>query len=423
MNEINCFAATDFRNEQKRFGIKRSDRRLHMYTLGRTGMGKTTMLLNMILNDIYAGEGICFIDPHGDAVEMLLKYIPAFRTKDVIYFNPADLNYPVPINIFGECEEQRKHILVSGILSVFKKLYAGHWQHRQEHIMRNSILALLDYSGDKTLFEIYKLFSDWRFRKQVVAEIKDPVVKEFWQGEFSKYLYQYKGEALIPIQNKLGAFLTVPMVRRIVGQTESKINFRKVIDDGKILLVNISKGRVGEDISSFLGSVMVIKLQLAAMSRIDIPEEKRRDYYLYVDEFQEFVASDAFEGILSEARKYRLCLTIAHQYIGQLDEDLRKAVFGNVGTVIAFAVGPEDAQFLEKEFYPDFKRNDLIMLDKHHIYLKLAIDGKPSTPFSAVTLPVFYRFELQGNERDIINFSRTHYSNINNYERGQLRLL
>jgi hypothetical protein len=381
-----------------------------MYTLGRTGMGKTTMLLNMILNDIYAGEGVCFIDPHGDAVEMLLKYIPAFRAKDVIYFNPADLNYPVPINIFGECEEQRKHILVSGILSVFKKLYAGHWQHRQEHIMRNSILALLDYSGDKTLFEIYKLFSDWRFRKQIVAEIKDPVVKEFWQGEFSKYLYQYKGEALIPIQNKLGAFLTVPMVRRIVGQAESKINFRKVIDDGKILLVNISKGRVGEDISSFLGSVMVIKLQLAAMSRIDMPEEKRRDYYLYVDEFQEFVASDAFEGILSEARKYRLCLTMAHQYIGQLDEDLRKAVFGNVGTVIAFAVGPEDAQFLEKEFYPDFKRNDLIMLDKHRIYLKLAIDGKPSTPFSAVTLPPYDKFELQGNMKKIIQSTRRRYS-------------
>ncbi len=177
-----------------------------MYTLGRTGMGKTTMLLNMILNDIYNNEGLCFIDPHGDAVETLLDYIPDFRIKDVIYFNPADTNYPIPLNIFSECEESRRHLVVSGILSVFKKLYEGHWQHRQEHIMRNSILALLDYSGEKTLFEIYKLFSDWRFRKQVVAEIKDPVVKEFWQGEFSKYLYQYKGKALIPVQNKLGAF-------------------------------------------------------------------------------------------------------------------------------------------------------------------------------------------------------------------------
>ena len=417
------FAETNFRNEGRRFGIKREDRRLHMYTLGRTGMGKTTMLLNMALNDIYEGEGVCFIDPHGDAVEALLNYIPDYRVKDVIYFNPADIEYPIPINIFGECEEKRRHILVSGLLSVFKKLYAGHWQHRQEHIMRNSILALLDYSGDKTLFEIYKLFSDWRFRKRVVAEIKDPVVKEFWQGEFSKYLYQYKGEALIPIQNKLGSFLTVPMVRNIVGQKQSKIEFREAIDEGKILLVNISKGRVGEDISSFLGSLIVIKIQLAAMGRIDVLEDRRRDFYLYVDEFQEFVAADAFEGILSEARKYRLSLTVAHQYIGQLDEDLKKAVFGNVGTIISFPVGPEDGQFLEKEFYPDFKRRDLIMLDKYHIYLKLAIDGKPSAPFSAVTLPPFYKFEEQGNKEKVISFSRKRYTYKVGNEREQLKLI
>lgn len=423
MKDLNVFAETDYRNEGKRFGIKREDRRLHMYALGRTGMGKTTMLLNMVLNDIYDGEGVCFIDPHGDAVEALLNYIPDFRVKDVIYFNPADIEYPVPINIFGECEEERRHILVSGLLSVFKKLYAGHWQHRQEHIMRNSILALLDYPGEKTLFEVYKLYSDWRFRKKVVAEIKDPVVKEFFQGEFSKYLYQYKGEALIPIQNKLGSFLTVPMVRKITGQKQSRIDFREVIDKGKILLVNLSKGRVGEDISSFLGSLIVIKLQLAAMSRIDVLEDRRKDFYLYVDEFQEFVASDAFEGILSEARKYRLCLIIAHQYIAQLDEDLRKAVFGNVGTIVSFAVGPEDSEFLEKEFYPDFKRKYLIMLNKHHIYLKLSIDGKTSEPFSAVTLPAYYKFDLQNNEKDIINFSRTHYSGKESYERGQLKLL
>ncbi len=423
MEDINVFAKTDFRNEHKRFGIKRKDRRLHMYALGRTGMGKTTLLLNMILNDVYKNEGLCFIDPHGDAVEALLDYIPASRGKDVIYFNPADVKYPVPLNIFGECKESRKHILVSGLLSVFKKLYKGHWQHRQEHIMRNSILALLDYSGEKTLLEIYKLFSDWRFRKKVITEIKDPVVKAFFQGEFSKYLYQYKGEALIPILNKLGSFLTVPMVRNIVGQKQSNINFRDVVDQGKILLVNLSKGRVGEDISSFLGSLIVTKLQLAAMSRIDVLEEQRKDFYLYVDEFQEFVAAEAFEGILSEARKYRLCLMVAHQYIGQLDENLRKAVFGNVGTIISFPVGPEDAEFLEKEYYPDFTRRDLIMLDKYHIYLKLAIDGKTSEPFSAMTLPPFFKLERQGNKERIIDYTRNRYSLKNKDEKGQLSLL
>ncbi len=422
MKDLNVFAETDFRNEKKRFGIKREDRRLHMYALGRTGMGKTTLLLNMILNDIYNGEGVCFIDPHGDAVEALLDYIPDVRAKDIIYFNPADVNHPVPVNVFGECQENRRHILVSGLLSVFKKLYKGHFQHRQEHILRNTILALLDYQGEKTLLEVYRLFSDWRFRKKVVAEIKDPVVKEFFQGEFSKYLYQYKGEALIPIQNKLGSFLTVPMVRNIVGQQQSMINFRGVIDKGKILLVNLSKGRIGEDISSFLGSLIVIKLQLAAMSRIDVSEEKRRDFYLYVDEFQEFIASEAFEGILSEARKYRLGLIIAHQYIAQLDEDLRKAVFGNVGTIISFPVGPEDAEFLEKEFYPDFKRRDLIMLDKYQIYLKLAIDGKTSEPFSAVTLSPFYKFEEQGNKEKIISLSRKYYSRKTGIGKGQIRL-
>jgi len=423
MKDINVFAQTDFRNDNKRFGIKKEDRRLHMYTLGKTGMGKTTLLINMILNDVYKGEGLCFIDPHGDAVEVLLDYIPEERVKDVIYFNPADIKYPIPVNIFGEYKEKRRHILVSGLLSVFKKLYKGHWQHRQEHILRNSILALLDYEGEKTLFEIYRLFSDWRFRNKVIAEIKDPVVKEFFKGEFSKYLYQYKGEALIPIQNKLGSFLTVPMVRNIAGQYESKLDFREIIDKKKILLVNLSKGRVGEDISSFLGALFVVKLQLAAMSRIDIPEDKRNDFYLYVDEFQEFVAAEAFEGILSEARKYRLCLIVAHQYIGQLDENLRKAVFGNVGTVISFPVGPEDAQFLEKEFHPDFKIKDLIALSKYHIYLKLAIDGKTSVPFSAMTLPPFYKFERQGNKERIIEYTRNRYSLKSKDKKGQLNLL
>lgn len=410
MPEINYFAVTDFRNEHKLFGIKRGDRRLHMYILGRTGMGKTTLLLNMVLNDIYGNEGVCFIDPHGDAVETLLDYIPSFRLKDVIYFNPADTDYPIPLNVLGESESQRKHLLVSSLISIFRKLYAEYWQHRQEHILRNCILALLEQPEKKTLVDVYTLLSDWRYRKKVVENVKDPIVKTFWQNEFPKYLYQYKGEALAPIQNKLGAFLTVPLVRNIVGQEESKIDFREIIDKGKILLVNLAKGRLGEDISSFLGSLIITKIQLAAMSRIDVPEKERRDFYLYVDEFQEFVASETFEGILSEARKYRLCLILAHQYIDQLDEELRKAIFGNVGTIIAFPVGPENGEFLWKEFYPDFDRQDLIAHDKYHIYLKLAIDGKQSEPFSGLTLPPFVNYMPQKKKDEIIMVSRAGYS-------------
>jgi len=391
-----------------------------MYVLGRTGMGKTSLLLNMILNDIYGNEGVCFIDPHGDAVEALLDYIPSFRLKDVIYFNPADTAYPIPLNVLGEVEPERKHLLVSGLISIFRKLYSEHWQHRQEHILRNSILALLDHQGRKTLLEIYRLLSDWRYRKQIVEEVKDPVVRSFWQNEFPKYLYQFKGEALAPVQNKLGAFLTVPLVRNIVGQEESRIDFREVIDQGKILLVNLAKGRLGEDISSFLGSLIVTKLYLAALARIEVPEPNRKDFYLYVDEFQEFVASEAFEGILSEARKYRLCLVLAHQYLGQLDEELRKAIFGNVGTIIAFPVGPENGEFLEREFYPEFSKLDLIAHEKHHIYLKLAIDGKQSQPFSAFTLPPFYNSKRRGNRPEVIESSRAEYSTKREDEKSEI---
>lgn len=381
-----------------------------MYILGRTGMGKTTLLLNMILNDIYSNEGVCFIDPHGDAVETLLDYIPSFRTKDVIYFNPADIDYPIPLNILGEVETERKHLLILSLISIFRKLYREHWQHRQEYILRNCLLALLEHQGQKTLFEIYRMLSDWRYRKEIVSGLKDPIVKSFWHNEFPKYLYQFKGEALAPIQNKLGAFLTVPLVRNILGTEKSRIDFRGIIDKGKIFLVNLAKGRIGEDISSFLGSLIITKIQLRAISRVDLHEDERKDFYLYVDEFQDFVATETFEGILSQARKYRLCLILAHQYIGQLDDKLRKSIFGNVGTIIAFPVGPENGEFLEREFQPELKRCDLIAHDKYHIYLKLAIDGKTSRPFSAYTLPPFYNYKPQGNKDEIIMFSRVNHS-------------
>jgi type IV secretory pathway TraG/TraD family ATPase VirD4 len=410
MPNINLFAKTNFRSEGKLFGIKKEDRRLHMYIIRKTGMGKTSLILNMALNDIFNGSGICLIDPHGDMIESLLDYIPSERVNDVIYFNPADVEYPIALNVLENKEPEKRHLVVSGLISVFRKLYGEYWQHRQEHILRNAILALLDYPGDKTLLDIYQMLSDWRFRKQIVDQIKDPIVRSFWKNEFSKYVYQFKGEALAPIQNKLGAFLSTPLIRNIVGQPKSNIDFREVMDNQKIMLVNLAKGRIGEDNSSFLCSLIITKLQLAAISRIDIPEDERKDFYLFVDEFQNFVSTETFEGILSEARKYRLCLTIAHQYIGQLDDRLTKAIFGNVGTIIAFPIGAENGERLGKEFYPEFKREDLTNHDKYHIYLRLAIDGKASKPFSALTLPPFFKFEREGNKDKIIEVSRMRYS-------------
>jgi type IV secretory pathway TraG/TraD family ATPase VirD4 len=418
MPNINLFAKTNFRGEGKIFGMKNEDRRLHMYIIGKTGMGKTSMISNMTLNDIYNDSGLCVIDPHGDMIESLLDYIPSERINDVIYFNPAD--YPIALNILERVEAERRRLVVSGLISIFRRLYAEYWHHRQEHILRNTILALLDYPGNKTLLGIYLMLSDWKYRKKVIEKIKDPIVRSFWKNEFNRYLYQFKGEALAPIQNKLGAFLTTPLIRNIVGQVKTKIDFRWVMDNQKILLVNLAKGRIGEDNASFLGSLIVTKLQLAAMSRIDIPEEQRKDFYLFVDEFQNFVSIETFEDILSEARKYRLCLTLAHQYIGQLDGDLRKAIFGNVGTIIAFPVGAENGEVLAKEFYPEFGRGDLIAQNKHHIYLKLAIDGKTSKSFSALTLAPFYGFERQGKKEKVIEGPRVRYAKMREEIEGKI---
>lgn len=412
MPDTNVFAATDFRGEHRVFGIKRQDRRLHMYVIGRTGMGKTSLLLNMILNDIHADEGLCFIDPHGDAVEQILDYIPPSRIEDVVYFNPADTEHPIPLNILEQTAPERRHLLVSGVISLFRKLFAEHWHHRQEHIMRNALLSLLESTERPTLLDLYRLLSDWRYRKGVIAGVKDPVLQTFWHHEFTKYVYQFKGEALAPIQNKIGAFLTSPVIRNIVGQAECRINFRDAMDSGKVLLVDLSKGRLGEDAASFLGGLVLLKLQLAALSRVDMPENARRDFYLYIDEFQSFVANEGIDTILSEARKYRLSLILAHQYLGQLEDRLRSAIFGNAGTIVAFPVGPENGDTLERQFSPNITREDLINQDRHHIYLRLAIDGKTSQPFSAVTLPPMYRFQSRGTAAAVVHASRSRYSRL-----------
>ncbi|MBU4315274.1 type IV secretion system DNA-binding domain-containing protein [Patescibacteria group bacterium] len=405
-NDIIYFGKVNFRNKMQTFGIKTDDRRRHVYIIGKTGVGKTTLMENMILSDIYAGHGCCYIDPHGDTAEKLLDYIPSWRINDVVYFNPADFDYPIAFNILEAVDEKMKHLVVAGMMSVFKKIWEGVWSARMEYILNNTILALMD-NPNTTLLGINRMLSDADYRKEIVSNVKDPIVKQFWIIEFEGYQSKFASEAVAPIQNKVGQFLSAGLIRNIVAQAKSSINIRAIMDDQKIFIVNLAKGRIGEDSSRLLGGLLITKLQMSAMERVDILESERQDFYMYVDEFQNF-AVESFASILSEARKYRLNLVMAHQYIEQLTEEVRDAVFGNVGTLIAFRVGGPDASFMEEEFMPRFTPNDMINLPKYHIYLKLMIDGITSQPFSAVTLsPIATR---TGSEQKVIQQSRERYA-------------
>jgi len=413
-DEITFLGVTTFRNERKKFGIKADDRRRHIYLVGKTGMGKSELLKNMAIQDILADRGIAFIDPHGEVAESLLDYIPAKRINDVVYFNPADLDFPISFNVMEKVVIEHRHLVASGLMGVFKKIWPDVWSARMEYILNNAILALLEYPNS-TLLGVNRMLADADYRKKVVERITDPMVKSFWIHEFARYTQRLEVEATAAIQNKVGQFISNPLIRNIIGQVKSKIDMREVMDNGKILIANLSKGKVGEDNSRLLGALLITKLQLAAMSRVDVLEEERRDFYLYVDEFQNF-ATEAFANILSEARKYRLNLTLAHQYIAQLEEmtaagrstKVRDAVFGNVGTMITFRIGAEDAEFLEKEFSPEFLAQDLVNLSKYNIYLKMIISGVVSRPFSAETLPPFSKPE-QSNREKIIKASRERY--------------
>ncbi len=406
MSGINFFGEVTFRDSRKKFGIKTDDRRRHMYVIGKTGMGKTVLLQNMAVQDIQSGKGMAFIDPHGEAAEELLNYVPASRIKDVVYFNPADMHYPIAFNIMENVDPEYRHLVASGLMAVFKKIWPDVWSARMEYILNNCILALLEYPGS-TLLGVNRMLSNPDYRKEIVDKVTDPVVKAFWVQEFARYNQRYEVEATAAIQNKVGQFISAAIIRNIIGQTESTINMRRIMDEQKILIVNLSKGRIGEDNSRLLGALLITKLQLAAMSRVDMPEKDRKDFFLYVDEFQNF-ATESFANVLSEARKYRLALILGHQYIAQMDEIVRDAVFGNVGTLISFRVGAEDAEFLEKEFLPDFNAFDFVNLTKYNIYLKLMIDGVAGRPFSAVTLvPVS---APQKNVEKIISVSREQYA-------------
>ena len=400
------FGTTDFRNFKQKFGIKARDRGLHMYVIGKTGTGKSTLLQNMIIDDINKGRGVGVVDPHGQLVQDVLNLIPSNRIQDVVYFNAADRDFPIGFNLLESVNPDFRNVVASGAVGIFKKLFAESWGPRLEYILRNTILALLEYP-DSTLLDINRLLTDKIFRKKVVQQIKDPVIKEYFENEFEKYDPKFRTEAIAPIQNKVGQFLSATTIRNIVGQPHSALNIREIMDSGKILLMDLSIGRIGEDNSALLGSMLITQIQLSAMGRADVPEDQRRDFYLYADEFQNF-ATDSFANILSEARKYHLNLVLTNQYIAQLPETVSKAIFGNVGTMVSFRVGSGDAAGLIKEFEPVFEAIDLVNLDNHHIYVKMAIDGVTRPAFSATTLPP--QQEASGNLEKIVTSSRDLYA-------------
>ncbi len=386
--KITFFAKTDARGNDIPFGIKAKDRQRHMYVIGKTGMGKSTLLENMAVQDIQNGEGMAFIDPHGSAAETLLQYIPEHRVNDVIYFAPFDLDNPVSFNVMEDVGPDKRHLVVSGLMSTFKKIWVDAWSARMEYILTNALLALIEYP-DTTLLSVNRLFSDKNYRNRVVDYVKDPAVKAFWVEEFAAYTDRFAAEALPAIQNKIGQFTGNPLIRNIIGQPKSSFDIRQIMDEKKILIINLSKGLVGETNANLLGSMLTTRIYLAAMSRADLAPAVMKtmpNFYFYVDEFQSF-ANSTFANILSEARKYHLNLIIAHQYITQMEEEVRDAVFGNVGTTVAFRVGPFDAEVLETIFTPRFLAPDLVNLGFAQIYLTLMIDGIGSQPFSAVTLP------------------------------------
>lgn len=412
-NKVTYFAETDSRHDRKKFGIKAVDRSKHVYVIGKTGMGKSTLLENMAIQDIQNGNGIAFIDPHGGTAEKLLEYVPEERVKDVIYFAPFDMDHPLAFNVMEDVGAEKRHLVVNGLMSVFEKIWEDAWSARMAYILQNTLLALLEYPG-ATLLAVNRMYTDKEFRNKVVENVTDISVKSFWVDEYAKYTDKYAQEATPAIQNKIGQFAGNPLIRNIIGQSKSSFDLRKIMDEKKILIVNLSKGRVGEGNARLLGSMLITKLYLAAMSRADESATslaKLPQFYLFVDEFQSF-ADRSFADILSEARKYKLNLTMAHQYIEQMEEEVRDAVFGNVGTMITFRVGAYDAEVLEKEFAPVFTAEDLVNLGLRQIYLKLMIDSVTSQPFSATTLPpiaaqpISYVPEISANSRKVFGRPR-----------------
>ncbi len=416
--DVSLFGLSNFRGRQLKFGIKRRDRGRHFYIIGQTGAGKSMLLQLLTLSDVYHDIGFAIVDPHGDYATDIMKYIPEHRVKDVVYFNATDREHPMAFNPMEVTDPAIKNHIASELVGVLKRMFeAQSWGPRLEYILRYTVLALLDHEG-ATMLDITRMLNEKDFRKQVIRDITDPVVKTFWVTEFASWNEKFASEAVAPVLNKVGAFVANPLVRNIIGQTKSSFNIRRIMDEGKILVVNLSRGQVGEDNAAILGALMVTKIQLAAMSRADMPLEQRRPFYLYVDEFQNF-ATDSFAVILSEARKYGLNLTVANQYVSQMPEVVRDAVFGNVGTIVSFRVGPGDAKVLGEYFEPVFEATDLTRLNNQNIFLSMIINGEKAAPFSASTL------RMPDPEHDytpqIVELSRTQYTTPRGHVEDDIR--
>jgi hypothetical protein len=383
---INFFAKTLFKNKESVFGVKDPDRLRHIWTVGKTGTGKSTMIANMVIDDLKKGRGVGVIDPHGDLCEDILDYIPKSRINDTVYFNPSDRDHPIVVNPLEVTNREEAELVVSGLMSIFTKVWSNVWSARMEYILRNSFLTLAEIPNS-TLADVLMILANQSYRNKIVAKIDDPALVHFWKEEFDQMPPALQKEAIAPIQNKVGQFVTSPMIRRIIGSPKSTVSLDEVMDGKKIFIANLSQGKLGEDNAALLGAMLITKFQLASMHRVDVVKDERVPFYLYVDEFQNF-ATDSFIKILSEARKFGLALTLANQYMAQIPEHVQKAILGNAGTLISFSVGAEDAQIIYKEFAEVFEHNDLINLQNFQIALKIMIDGHTSRPFLANTLPL-----------------------------------
>lgn len=403
-----------YRGLTKKVYLSEDDRRRHMYIIGKTGVGKSELLKDMALQDIKAGKGLCFIDPHGDAVEDILKFIPPERAEDVVYFDPYDTERPLGMNMLEANTEEQKHFVSSAIINLMYKLYDPHKTGiigpRFEHAIRNAMLTVMSEPGN-TFIEIVRILTDAKFVQEMLPKVQDAMVRRYWTDQIAQTSDFHKSEVLDYIVSKFGRFVTDKMMRNIIGQSQSGFNFRQIMDEGKILLINLAKGKIGEENSSFLGLLLVPRILMAAMSRQDLPMEQRKDFYLYVDEFQNFATQD-FAQILSEARKYRLNLVVANQFIGQIDDEVKNAVFGNVGTMISFRVGVSDANFLQHEFSPTFSEADLVNVERFHVFIKTVVNNEPQTPFSMdLTRDLTHEMKYANEElsKSIVQLSRLKY--------------
>ncbi|MBU2213406.1 type IV secretory system conjugative DNA transfer family protein [Patescibacteria group bacterium] len=396
------FGLTNFHNQQIPFGLLRQDRARHLYVVGKSGTGKSKLLELLIATDIKEGKGVCVMDPHGDLVDAVIKHVPEDRVNDVIYFNPMDIDFPIAFNPMQAVTPELKLRVTIGFIEIFKKLFGSNWTPRLEHVLRQTTLALLDSKGT-TVFSILKMLSDKNYRQKIVAKIEDAVVKNFWVNEFAAWSEKFDNEAITPLLNKVGQLVSTNLIRNIIGQPFNTFNIRQVMDNQKIMLVKLNKGLLGEENAQILGAMMITKIEQAALERADTAEEERKEFYLYCDEFQYF-ATNTFAEILSEARKYRLSLTVAHQYMGQLDNYVRTTIFGNIGTIISFRVGAEDAAILEKEFNPVFKTRDIINLAVREFYIKMSVKGETRDAFSGTTTDC--TTPTKHFKDDVVEFSR-----------------